>query len=251
VTFYAGGPSKRDAVFDDGMVAITRSLADAGDAAVAPAIDADGFSAEWRAALERAAPGYRRLFWPAHRAVNEQRRASQNALVSRYGAVVLNRITRAYGMRWMPGGYPVHLSGYANWAGAYSTSLGTLVVSSLDDGNAGVSGFETLFHEAMHQWDQQMDDVFKRVSASANVKVPAGFSHALIFYTAGEATRQAVPDHVPYAIANGLWPRIGANIKDALDAAWRPYLVDGTGSRDAALADAFRIIAAKRPHPRT
>lgn len=246
VTFYAAGPSKRDAVFDMDFAAVTKALADAPPAAAEPQISAQIFNAEWRAILRDTAPVYRRVFWPAHEKANEARLASQNALIAQHGAAILGTVTRAFGQQWIAGGFPVHFSAYANWAGAYSTDLGTLVVSSLDDGNADVSGLETLFHEAMHQWDRQMDDVLTKLSTAADVKVPDNLSHSLIFYTAGEATRKAVPEHVPYAVANGLWPRLGQPVKDALDKAWKPWL-DGQGTRNAALTEVLRLLAPKTP----
>jgi hypothetical protein len=60
-------------------------------------------------------------------------------------------------------------------------------------------------------------------------------SHALIFFTAGEAVRRIAPDYVPYAAANGVWNRGYDRIKPAVDQAWKPYL-DGGGTRDEAIA---------------
>ena len=60
---YAGGLSTRDAIFDDGLIDITRKLAEARD-------DADparlGLPPELAATLERAAPVYRAVWWPRH-----------------------------------------------------------------------------------------------------------------------------------------------------------------------------------------
>ena len=45
---------------------------------------------------------------------------SMQALVNKYGRMILGFITNAYGMPWPAAGYPVHLSAYANWAGAHT-----------------------------------------------------------------------------------------------------------------------------------
>jgi hypothetical protein len=95
VAFYAAGPSRKDAVFDEPLPAVTHALADAGDRAqlpeAPPAIDAP-----WRATLERVAAIYRKTWWPAHRAANAARQEEVQRLVDRHGAAVLAFITRAY-----------------------------------------------------------------------------------------------------------------------------------------------------------
>ena len=106
-------------------------------------------------------------------------------------------MTRAYQEPWEPGGYPVNVSGYTNWAGAYSTSFNLLVVASLNPGNAGVHGFEITFHEAMHQWDEEIDARLMRLAKENTLKFDDLLSHAMIFYTTGEAVRSVVPGHVP------------------------------------------------------
>lgn len=99
-----------------------------------------------------------------------------------------------------------------------------------------MQGFEIVFHEAMHQWDQAIDSRMAKLAAQHGTPpVQDLLSHAMIFYTAGEAVRSVSPTHVPYAEANGLWRQKGfGSFKSALDAAWKPYL-DGQGTLDEAL----------------
>src|SRR5262249_48994291 len=132
-------------------------------------------------------------------------------------------------------GYPVHVSGYANWAGAYSTDGNLLVASSLDRGTAGSLGLETVFHEAMHQWDEAMQRLLGDRARATGKRLPPNVSHAMIFYTAGEAVKRAIPGHVPSAEALGVWARGFAGLRDALAETWQPYL-DGNGTRDDAIA---------------
>ena len=46
------------------------------------------------------------------------------------GAVIVAFVTWAYEQQWPSEGFPVEVSSYANWAGAYSTGDRLLVMSS-------------------------------------------------------------------------------------------------------------------------
>ena len=231
VGFYAGDLSKRDAVFDRELVGITNALrrapaeVAASTVKIAPAV---------AAALDRAAPLYRRAWWPQHHEANRTWVQSMQDPLKRYGPQMLAYVTRVYQEPWVTGGYPVNLSAWSNWAGAYSTSGSLLVVSSRSAGNQGLHGLEITFHEAMHQWDEEIDGRLMRIAKENNLKFNDLLSHAMIFYTTGEAMRSVLPSHVPYAETAGIWKgRMGA-FKPALDNHWRPYL-EGTTTLDAAL----------------
>lgn len=237
VTAYAGGLSKKDTVFDAALPALTAAIARAGDAATLanqPAIDS-----VTRAALEGVAPIYRRVWWPAHRVSNQAWRNATQSLVDRHGRAILDFLTKAYGQAWPAEGYAVHLAMYSNWAGAYSTDGRLLVVATNPTaGTSGLDGLETVFHEGMHQWDDGMIATIKQLASENNLPAPPRLSHALVFFTAGDAVKRVVPTHVPYAEANGLW-RGFAQSKPAIDEFWKPYL-DGpalgdTKARDAAI----------------
>jgi hypothetical protein len=184
VGFYAGDLSKRDAVFDDELVGITNALrrapaeASASTVKIAPAV---------AAALDRAAPLYRRAWWPQHHEANRTWVQSMQDPLKRYGPQMLAYVTRVYQEPWVTGGYPVNLSAWSNWAGAYSTSGSLLVVSSRSAGNQGLHGLEITFHEAMHQWDEEIDGRLMRIAKENNLKFNDLLSHAMIFYTTGEA----------------------------------------------------------------
>jgi hypothetical protein len=233
VTFYANGPSRLDAVFDEPLVAAGQALA---RVATGSSLEGAGLDPALAATLTKVRPIYQKAWWPAHQQANHAWVRTTQNLLDAHGAAVLTFVTRAYQLPWPASGYPVHVSGYANWAGAFSTRGNLLIISSLDTGNHGTSAFETVFHEAMHQWDDPVDAALGAEAAKQKRAIAPSLSHALIFYTAGEAVRSVIPAHVGYAEANGLWPQSGLGaLKPALDASWKPYL-NGNGTRAEAFA---------------
>lgn len=233
VTAYAKTISLKDAVFDKEVFEVTNSLAALGPA---DTLDRAGLNPAVRAVLDNAAPVYRKAWWPQHQKSNHDRMAELTRLVEQHGDQILRYITRAYREPWPAGGYPVNISAYSDWAGAYSTRGDLLVFSSTDPGNTGTHGLEIVFHEAMHQWDDAMFDKLRVAAQQNNVaRIPGGLTHAMIFFTAGEAVRSVVPAHVPYAEREGMW-RGGpfAPFKSKLDSSWKPYL-DGKGTLNDAL----------------
>jgi hypothetical protein len=163
-------------------------------------------------------------------------------LVGLHGPPILKFLTRAYQLPWPADGYPVQVSAYANWAGAYSTEGRLLVVSSLDPGMQDDVALESVFHEAMHQWDEEIGRRLRTAGRNAGVGVADDLSHALIFYTAGEAVRHVLPAHVSYAEANGMWNRRLGRFKTPLDSAWKPWL-SGAGTQERALDALVRLAA--------
>lgn len=232
VSAYASTISKKDLVFDAPLPAITAGLAAAKDA---KALKGTAIDAAVTAVLERAAPLYRKAWWPAHHEANRRWHIQMQPLLAQHGETILKFVTNAYQLNWAPGGFAVHVTAYSNWAGAYSTEGNLLVLSSLNQETTGLYGLETIFHEGMHQWDDQVLRALKNAAEKLNAKVPNGLSHALIFFTAGAAVKRAVPDHVPYADKFGVWQRGMERLKPVVEQVWRPYL-SGNGTRDEAFA---------------
>jgi hypothetical protein len=242
VTLYANGLSRQDAVFDDPVITAAQGLV---QAAGASSLTMIGLAPTLAAMLEKAAPIYRKAWWPAHQRANVAWVRETEAQVEQHGAAITQFITRAYGLPWPEAGYPIQVSAYANWAGAFSTRGNLLIISSLDAGNRGLTGLEITFHEAMHQWDDAVDAALARQAVPLSMRVPDPLSHALIFYTAGEAVRSIAAAHVPYAEANSVWKQKGlGQFKSALEEVWKPYL-DGKGTRDQALAEILKRVGSK------
>lgn len=235
---YAAGPSRQDVVFDEPLIETGNALAHAGDA---PHLDDVPLDPAIRTMLERAAPVYRKAWWPSHRASNEQWERAIRPSIDEHGSALVAHVTRAYGMPWPPDGYPIRVVAFSNWAGAFSTTGPLLVISSRDSGNAGPSALETVIHESMHQWDDPVWALLLEQARTQERYISRDLTHAMIFFTAGEAVRARLPGHVPYAVANGMWARGMGRFKPALDAAWLPWL-RGDGSRDAAIAALIKLV---------
>lgn len=241
VEAYAKGLSRQDAVFDEAVFSVTIALAAAGDAASLRDAAVDPAVAK---VLESVAPVYRKTWWAAHRESNQKWRQKTQQQVDKHGRAVLACLTRAYGMEWPSAGFAVHISAYSNWAGAYSTKGNLLVVASRPP-TAPEANLESVFHEGMHQWDDQMIAALREEARKAGKRVTRNLSHAMIFFTAGEAVRQQLPDYVPMAEAGGIWNRGMAHLRPVLQQVWKPYL-DGKGTREEALA---ALVAAAPADP--
>lgn len=232
VRFYADGLSKKDAVFDDDLIAVTNAMRVPSNAG-AEALKIDP---ALRATLIRASMVYRDVWWKKHQAENHATVRSFQRLLEQHGDNVLRYITHAYQLEWPTGGHLINVVAYANWAGAYSTDGGLIVIASLDEGTKGTLGLESMFHESMHQWDQPMMARLSKLAQEHHTPSPReGITHALIWYTAAEAVKRAIPDHVGYAERGGMWKQKQmGSFKRGLDTYWKPYL-DGKIALDEAL----------------
>ena len=228
IAYYQKSVSPKDAVFDSDLVAMTNAVAAAGDAS---SLAGANIPAPMRTVLEEAAAVYRKLWWERHARSDRARTEELQGLLARYGRPISATLTKAYQQAWPSGGLTVQMCAYANWAGAYSTAGRLIVLASTADGMAGSEGLETVFHEAMHQWDDAMIPRLREAAERRHVDIPHNLFHSLIFYTAGWATARVVPGHRPYA--DPLWAR-GLPGKPQLDQYWLPYL-KGDGTLAAAL----------------
>ncbi len=242
VTSYARGLSRRDMVHDAMLSRLTHRLSSADPASPASESGIEPAVAE---VLDRAATIYRTAWWPRHDAANRARADEYRPMLARHGEALSAFVSRVYGATWPVPGFDMHLSAYTNWAGAYSTTTGPLLVaSSLYGSLDGWHGIELLLHESLHQWDEQILARLASAARAANVPVPPyDVVHAMIFATAGEAVRRIVADHVPFAELHGLWGgRSFGPHKARVDAAWGPWL-RGEGTLEDALAALVRTPA--------
>jgi hypothetical protein len=230
IDYYKVTLSPKDAIFDEDLVKITRSIA---------AYPKD-VPAELRAVLERAAPVYRKVWWPRHDRGNREKIAELETLVGRHGKPIAAALAKAWGQKWPADPIAVNICAYANWAGAYSTD-GVIVISSRNSGNAGTLGLEILFHETLHQWDDDLLKDISRAAAAAKVPAPRNLSHSLIFFTAGYVVAAECPGHKPYADAGNMWGRGSLFSRERIAAEWVPYL-EGRRGMDEALDRLVRPV---------
>ena len=102
----------------------------------------------------------------------------------------------------------------------------------------------------MHRFDDAIEARLVADARAARNTLHRNLSHALIFFTAGEAVKRVVPDYVPCMERFGIWDvkLSGATLpasrfEQPLLEAWKP-LLDGRGSREDALA----AMLARTPH---
>jgi hypothetical protein len=125
--------------------------------------------------------------------------------------------------------------------GAY-TSLNPrphIVVASGDRSYEGWSGTEMLFHESSHALFQNVQRAVDAATKAAN-KEPRDLWHVVLFYIAGEVTRQQVADkgveYRPYLYATGLFDRAWPVFREPIEQHVRPF-VDRRITLDQMAAD--------------
>jgi hypothetical protein len=194
-------------------------------------------------ALAGAAPAYRRAWWSQHDAVNRRWIDEQLTRRTAYGDAVGGRLSRLLRAPWPASEIPVEVVAHATMFGAFQQDVPLMLhLSSTYAGHAGSIGFEQLYHETGHILD---DSVFSALRAEAQRQAKPGgidrwveLTHHILFYTAGDAVRRSIPDHVPYAESQGVWQRAASNRKLLLEH-WQPYL-DGAISFEEAIR---RLVA--------
>jgi hypothetical protein len=251
VSTYASGLSRQTSFFQGPLVPMTRSLANTGEGLTFPSSTWDRAA---RATLERAAPIYRKGWWTRHRAMNEQYVVALQQAIARDGPAIVAFLTRAYQLPWPDRPYPTHVVAYSNFQGAYSYAGNLMILSSnANPANDRWYPLEGVFHEGLHQWDDDVAAMLRAQATARGVSVPLDLSHVLIFFTAGEAVRRLHPEHVPMVDALKIWqlPLSGARsaaqrLRPAILQIWKPYL-DGRGSRDVTVAALVAAAAAATP----
>ena len=250
VETYSKGLSQQPSMFQNPLARITLSLAKTGDV---PEFPVSTLGASERGTLESAAPAYRKAWWARHRARNERYIADLQRALDTDGPAIVAFLSRVYGLDW-PRQYPSHVVVYAMWAGAFSYTGRLLILSSNRyPQNEKWYPLETAFHESMHQWDDRVAVLLRSQAEARGVIVPSDLSHALIFFTVGEAVRRLHPEHVPVVDALEVWEKnlSGARVPakrllPALQSIWKPYL-DGRGTRDEAIGGMVAAAAAVTP----
>ena len=251
VESYAKGLSQQPSMLQNPLATMTISLGKTGDV---PSFPVSTWKASDRETLERAAPLYRKAWWPRHREMNARYIAELQRTIDRDGHAIAEFLSRVYQLEWPNRPYPTHVVVYAIWQGAFSYTGRLMILSSNSyPQNEHWYPLESVFHESMHQWDDRVGALLRTQAAARGVSVPQDLSHALISYTVGEAVRRVHPEHVPVVDALEIWEKLlsGARVpakrlQPILQEIWKPYL-DGRGTRDDALGAVVAAAAAATP----
>jgi hypothetical protein len=114
--------------------------------------------------------------------------------------------------------------------GAYTSLNPThIVVASADGSYAEWSSTEMLFHESSHALIQKIQAALNAAMRAAG-KRPADLWHVVLFYIAGEVTRQQLAaagvEYKPYLYAGGLFDRAWPQFRAPVERHVRAY-IDG------------------------
>ena len=236
--YYDRALASRDAVFDSLLVESKVRLIKVVEGA---RLEDSGLDREWISALRSAEPVYRKLWWARHDATNRVWIAQAMRLLAQHGDTIGARVARAFHTQWAQKPMRVDVSAYSNWAEAYTTNDPAHIMvahsTALDD------VLETMYHEALHTMDRPLLNALVAAARSSGKRGAGNFIHPLIFYTAGEVARQAVPSHQPFAEKAGMWRRSAfAPYRSAIFTHWQAFL-EGRISFAAAIAELVNALA--------
>ncbi|MBV9181336.1 MAG: hypothetical protein JO356_08485 [Acidobacteria bacterium] len=232
--------AKRDLLFDSGMVDIKNQLEDSEHARD---LEEAKLSPELKSVLLRAAPVYRRHWWPRHESLNQEWVRHLQPLLDRYGVDMRQALARIYEVPWPSRPIRVDAVVYANCAGAYTTLFPTRpTISTTDAANQGTAALEMAFHESSHAMMEGVRaaiDSAEKAATLAPSKTATPLHrdlwHEVLFYTSGELVAELAPGYIPYADKNGLWARVWAGAdREFIEKDWKPH-ISGAVSIQAAL----------------
>jgi hypothetical protein len=233
---------KRSPIFNQELMDIDAALAANREAALPDAIPPKAAEA-----LRKAMPLYERAQWPEDDAINRFWMTVAEPLLKAAGPELLAALGKAYGTP-MPKRIQVDVSAYGGRVGAYTTGDADsvrVVMSSLDETYQGFSALEMLMHEPSHgvvgAVDYAIGSDITRLSKELNRKPNPNLWHALLFYTSGVLTRDAlarrgVTDYKP-VVYRGLFDQSFRGLQQAIETHWGAFLA-GTKTRE----DAIRAI---------
>lgn len=232
-------------IFSADLVQWQRKIAQTPDNA-----EPSGIPDELRNALIRAARVYKQQLWKSDDSANRFWIAVESTLLREAGPEISHNITIAYGITW-PESLHIEVTPYADPFGGYTPASEDkyylTVIASQEPGYQGFGGLEMLFHEPLHHFDDQLDTALQAASKQTNLPIPRNLDHAILFYTAGEFTRQALLERgVVYTtasseVAHRAWP----SFVPALENYWQSYL-DGKIGKQEALEQILKALSTKQ-----
>jgi hypothetical protein len=241
VSYYDHELASKDLLFDDGLTAINNSLAGV------RTLTGLSLAADHRRFLETAAPIYRRYWWPQHDAANRAWIADVARRTTPVAAQIIDRLTSLYGVKWFDTPIRVDVVRVGKSQGAYTAVVPRvhIIVASADSSYAGWAGTEMLFHESSHGLIQNVRAAVDKAMTAVG-KNPRDLWHVVLFYIAGEVTRQTLwaggIEYQPYLYATGLFTRAWPMFREPIEQTVRPFV-----DRQISLAEMARKLATSAP----
>jgi hypothetical protein len=200
------------------------------------------------AVLARAAPLYRRDWWPQHDRSSRAWIDAVQPLLARHGDAVRHDVAAAYRVEWPAAPIRTDVSAFAGPVGGYTTETPAhITISSTDPSYQGPAALEMLFHESLHTLDAPMVAALETERKARGLLFRRrGFDHAVLFYTAGEIVRRYIPGYEPYGIRNGVLEKGWEGALAVLEKDWKPYL-DGRAEFGAAVRAMVADYGVPRP----
>lgn len=239
VAYYDKELADRDLLFDDQMAAIKQVLASA-----QKTLPKTGLPPGLREVLIKAAPVYRRYWWPMHDRANRAWIDDVAPRVAELAPSVIPRLSRLMQTPWFAHPVRVDIVRVGKSQGAYTSLEPVHITASSGNPNQQQwSGVEVLFHEASHGL---IAPVQERIDAAGKAagKNTRDLWHVVLFWTAGELVREALAqrkiEYNPYIYATGLFQRGWPQFQKSVETEWAPY-VEEKISLDEAVK---RLVAA-------
>jgi hypothetical protein len=243
IAFYRERYKGRDLLFDTDLLATTELLVLAGNASTLPP---SAMADDLRAQLSAVYPIYRRHLWRLQAAQNDRWIADNQQLMGRYGPSIQRKLETVLRRKFSDGPYQEFVVNEANWAGGYTanredvhTYPQTFISSGRPD-YSGLKGLEMVFHESLHAGPfSQVQEALDQEFARHNVQDKLSLWHFVLFYSAGEATREVLARdgivYQPYAYApDGPFTRgLGARVEPIVRKYWQPYMDGGISMQQA------------------
>ena len=241
VSYYDHEFASKDLLFDDGLNAINNSLAGA------KTLTGLSLSTGHRHWLEAAAPIYKRYWWPQHDTANRAWIADVAQRTAPVARQIVDRLTSLYGVNWFDAPVRADVVRLGKSQGAYTTVVPRvhIIVASADTSYAGWAGTEMLFHESSHGLIRNVRAAVDEAMKAAG-KNPRDLWHVVLFYIAGELTREALAargiEYQPYLYATGLFTTAWPMFRKPIEQTVRPFV-----DRKINLAEMARTLAASAP----
>lgn len=210
-------------------------------------LSATGLEPAHREVLVRAAPVYRKYWWPAHDSANRTWVIDSLSKVAALTPAVPERLARLYGMPWFTSAVRVDVVRVASREGAFTSidpAPAHITIASSAPAGQGWMAAEILFHESSHALAFPLMDDFA-AELRTQRKRSRHLWHAALFYLTGEVVRQALAQrgvaYEPYLYNTGLFDRAWPELRTPIETHWKPY-VNGEVPRDVAIRNVVRAV---------